>query len=147
MSKLCIWFVAYNCWVFKGCFDVINVSVNRVSTILSLTHSAINRLRFHILPTRMYKLALLQKKQMTRSLPHPTNECQWSFNNVWHCVMKHPVSCAVTVSHNQTIGCLSMEQWWWQHFYYVLKMSINRVSTTFGLASWKMHGLGGDVTP
>jgi hypothetical protein len=61
--------------------------------------------------------------------------------------MKHPVGCAVTVSHNQTIGPLSMEQWWWQHFYYVLKMSVNRASTTFGLASWKMNGLCGDVTP
>jgi hypothetical protein len=55
--------------------------------------------------------------------------------------MTHPVGCAVTVSHNQTIGRLSMEKWWWQHFYYVLKMSINRESTTFGLASGKMHGL------
>jgi len=61
--------------------------------------------------------------------------------------MKHPVGCAVKFSHNQTIGCLSMEQWWWQHFYYVRKMSVNRALTTFGLASWKMHGLGGDVTP
>jgi hypothetical protein len=61
--------------------------------------------------------------------------------------MKHPVGCAVTERHNQTIGRLSMEQWWWQHFYNVLKMSVNRASTTFGLASWKMHGLCGDVTP
>jgi hypothetical protein len=61
--------------------------------------------------------------------------------------MEHPVGCAVTVSHNQTIGPISIEQWWPQHFYYVLKMSVNRVSTTFGLASWKMHGVCGDVTP
>jgi len=61
--------------------------------------------------------------------------------------MKYPVGCAVTVHHNQSIGCLSIEQWWWQHFYYVLKMSANRASTIFGLASWKLHWLCGDVTP
>ena len=38
-------------------------------------------------------------------------ERQRSLNYFWHCVMKHPVGCAVTVSHNQTIGRLSIEQW------------------------------------
>jgi len=147
MTKIGIWFVAYNSWVYKGCFDVINVSVNRVSKILSLTHSAINGLHCHILPKWMSKLALLQKKQMTRSLPHPKDEPQRSINDFCHCVMKHPVGCVGTLSYNRTIGRLSVEQWWWQHFYYVLKMSINRVSMTFGLASWNMHGLCGDVTP
>jgi len=132
--------------VYEGFFNVINVSINRVSTILSLTHSAINGLYCHIIPKQMYKLALLRTKQMTRSLPHSKYERQWSIKDFWNCVLKHPVGCAVTVSHNQTIGRLSMEQWWWQHFYYVLKMSFNRASTTFGLASWKMHRLGGDVT-
>jgi len=28
-----------------------------------------------------------------------------------------------------------------------IKMSVNRASTTFGLAFWKLHGLCGDVTP
>jgi hypothetical protein len=84
---------------------------------------------------------------MTYSLPHPKNECQWSVNDFWHCVMKYPVGCAVTVSHNRTIGRLSIEQWWWQHSYYVLTMSVNRASITFGLAFWKMHGLCGDGTP
>jgi hypothetical protein len=40
-----------------------------------------------------------------------------------------------------------MAKWWWQHFYYCLKMSVHRVSTTFGLALWKLHGLCGNVTP
>jgi len=84
---------------------------------------------------------------MTHLLPHRKNERQRSVNDFWHCVMKHPVGCAVTVHHNQTVGRLSMDQWWWQHFYYVLKMSVNRASTTFGLASWKMHELCGEVTP
>jgi len=61
--------------------------------------------------------------------------------------MKHPVGFAVTVRHNRNIGRLSMEQWWWQHFYYVFKMSFNRASTTFGFACWKMHEPRGDVTP
>jgi hypothetical protein len=61
--------------------------------------------------------------------------------------MKHPVGCAVTADHNQTIGCLSIEPWWQKLFYYVLKMSVNRTATTFGLASWKRHGVCGDVIP
>jgi hypothetical protein len=84
---------------------------------------------------------------MTGSLPHPKNERQWSVNEFWHCVMKCPVGYAVTVRHNQNVGRLSIEQWWWQHFYYVLKMNVNKESTIFGLQSWKLHGLCGDVTP
>jgi hypothetical protein len=61
--------------------------------------------------------------------------------------MKHPVGSAVIVSHNQTISRLSMEQWWRQNFCYVLKMSVNTASTTFGLTSWKMQAVCGDVTP
>jgi len=146
MSKIRIWFVAYNSRVYKGCFDVINVSVNRVSTIFSLTHLAINGLHCDILPKWIYKSALLRKKQMTRSLPHPKNKLQQCVNNFWHCVMKHPAGCAGTVSHNRTIGHLSIEQWWWQQSYYVLKININRASTTFGLAFWNIHGLCSDVT-
>jgi len=147
MSKLCIWFIAYNYWVYKCCFDGINVCVNRVSTILNLTHSAINGLHSPILLKRMDRSALLRKKQMIRSMPHPQNERQRSVNQFWHCIMKYPVGCAVTVRHNQTIGRLSIERWWWQHFYYVLKMSVNRASAIFGLASWKLYGLWGNVTP
>jgi len=84
---------------------------------------------------------------MTRSLPHPKNEHQRSVNDFWHCVMKHPVGCVVTVRHNQNIGRLSIEQRWWQHCYYDSKMSVNRALMTFGLESWKMHELSGDVTP
>jgi hypothetical protein len=84
---------------------------------------------------------------MTQSLPHPKNENQQSVNDFWHYFMKHPVGCTVTVSHNRTISRHSMEQWWLQHFYYVLKMYVNRASTTLGLESWKMHGLCSDITP
>jgi len=142
-----IWLVAYNDWVYKGCFDVINVNVNRLWMILGLTHSAINRLHCHILPKLMYRSSLLRKMKMRRALPHPKNEHQQNINDFWHSVMKHPVGGVVTVHHDRTIGPLSMEQWWWPHIYYVLKMSVNRASTTFGLASWKMHELCGDVTP
>jgi hypothetical protein len=55
--------------------------------------------------------------------------------------MKHLVGCAVTANHNPTIGGLSIEQWWQKRFYYVLKMSVNRASTTFGLASGKRHAV------
>jgi len=119
---------------------VINVSVNRVSTIVSVTHSAINGLHCHIISKRMSKSALLRKQQWTHSLSHPKNEGQLSIHDFWLCVLKHRVCCAVTVSHNRTIGRLSIEQWWLQHFYYILKISVNRLSMTFGLASWKLHG-------
>jgi hypothetical protein len=133
--------------VYKGSFDVINVCVNRVSTILNLTHSAINGPDCPILPKRKYRSAILRKKQMTRSLPHAKNVRQRSFNNFWDCALKCPVGWVLTVHHKQIIGRLSIEQWWWQHFYNVLKMSVNRASTIFGLASWKLHGLCGEVTP
>ena len=74
-----------------------------------------------IRPKWMPRSALLRKQQMTRSLTHPKNELKRSVNDFWHCVMTYPVGCAVTVRHNQTIGHLSIGQWWWQHFYYVLK--------------------------
>ena len=147
MSVMSIWFVAYNYWVYKGCFDVINVSVNRVSTIFSLIHWAIDGLHCHILRKWQYWSVFLRKRQMTCSLAHPKNECQRSINDFWHCVMKHAVGCAVALTQNRTIGCLSREKWRWQHCYYVLKMSVNRASTTCGLASWKMQGLCSDVTP
>jgi hypothetical protein len=34
-----------------------------------------------------------------------------------------------------------------QHRYYVLKMSVNGASTTFGLVSWKILGLCGCMKP
>jgi hypothetical protein len=77
----------------------------------------------------MYKSVLLRKKLMTCSLSHPKNEHQPSLNDFGHCIIKHPAGCAVTACHNQTIGRLSIEQQWWQHFYYVVQMSFNRAST------------------
>jgi hypothetical protein len=35
--------------------------------------------------------------------------------------------------------------WLWQHCNCVLNRSVNRASTTFGLASWKLKGLCGDI--
>ena len=103
-----IWFVAYNSWVYKACFNVINVRVNRVSMILSHRHSAITGLHCYISPKWMYKSAFLRKKQMPCLLPHPKHECQQSVSDVWHCVMKHSAGWGGTVSHNRTIGCLSI---------------------------------------
>ena len=107
-----ILFVAYNDCVYKGRFDVINVCVNRVSAILNLPHSAIDGLHYPILPKSMYRSALLRKEQITPWLAHPKNERQWSVNEFWHCIMKYPLGCAVTVCHNQTIGHFSIEHWW-----------------------------------
>jgi hypothetical protein len=60
----------------------------------------------------MYQSAVLQKKPMTRLFAHPKNERQRRSNNFWHCVLKHPIGCAVTVSQDRTIGWLPLKQWW-----------------------------------
>jgi hypothetical protein len=69
--------------VYKRCFDVINMSINRVSKIFSLPHSAINGLQCDILPKWMYWSALLRTRQMTRLLPHHNNDSQ-QFLDVSH---------------------------------------------------------------
>jgi len=43
----------------------------------------------------------------TISLLPPKNECQWSFNRSWHCIIENPESFAATLTHNRTIACLS----------------------------------------
>ena len=74
--------VAYNYWVHKGCFDVIKVSVNRVSTIYSLTHLAFNWRHCHILPKWTYWSVWKHNGQMICSLPYPKNECRTNVNGV-----------------------------------------------------------------
>jgi len=140
-------FVAYNYWVSEGCFTVMNVSINRASTIFSLTQLAIHGLHCHILPKWMRRSALEPKRQMTCTLPHPKKEHRWSVNDLWHCIMDNPEGCAATLTHNSTVGRLATQQWWRQHRYYVLKMSVNRASMTFGHASWKIKVLCNQVYP
>jgi hypothetical protein len=55
--------------------------------------------------------------------------------------------CAVTLPHNRAIGRLSRQKLLQQHRHYVLKMSVNRASTTFALVSWKILGLCGGNEP
>jgi hypothetical protein len=80
MSRMCISFAAYNHTVYKGCFDVINLSVNRVSTIFCLTHSAIKGLHCHIIQKWMAWLALYQKLEIIRLGLYPWIEHQWYLN-------------------------------------------------------------------
>ena len=187
MSIMCIWIVVYNYWVHKGCFDVIKVSVNRVSTIYSLTHSAINWRDSHIIPNWTYWSAGKPKRQTIYSSPHPRNECELSVNGVWMIFViaswkiqraagwywamialpaafrnitccdniasmfqqsasmerqqllalhhRQCKGCAATLNHNLTIGCFSRQNVLRQCCFYVLKMSVNRVSMIFGFAS------------
>jgi len=55
--------------------------------------------------------------------------------------------CAATLMHNRTIGHLSRQNLLRQHCFYVLKMSVNGVSTPFGHAFWKINWLSGDIKP
>jgi len=52
-----------------------------------------------------------------------------------------------TLTYNQTICRLARQKCFWQHRCFVLKMSITRVSTILGLASWKIQGLWSDINP
>ena len=61
--------------------------------------------------------------------------------------MGNPDRFATTFIHNPAIARLSSPKWSKQHRYYVLKMSVNGLSMTPGLASWTMQGLSGDIKP
>jgi len=61
--------------------------------------------------------------------------------------MTKPEGFAETLTHDRTIACLSSQKWLGQHGYYVLKMSVNGASVTFGHALWKIPGLCGDIKP
>jgi len=117
------------------------------STIFFPTHSTIIGLHCHIIPKWMYWSPLQRKMKMTYSLPHPENGHQHRVNNLWHPIMEYPEGCRATLSDNWTTGCLSRQKWLWEHRYYVLKMSINGASTTFGPASWKIQWYCGDIYP
>jgi len=147
MSILWIRFIEYNYWVLAGCFDRINVSMKRASTMFSLTHSEIKGLQRHIVPKWLCSSALQPKWQMTCTLPHPINEHQQSSNDFWHCIMENPQGCMATLTHNQNIFRLSRQKWLRQRPYNVLQMSVNGVSTSCGLASWKIERLCGDINP
>jgi len=50
--------------------------------------------------------------------------------------MEYPEDFAAILIHNGTIGQHSSQKSLRQHCNYVLKMSVNGASTTFGLALW-----------
>jgi len=49
--------------------------------------------------------------------------------------MENPEGCVMILSHNRIIGRLSKQNFLRQQSFYVLKMSVNGASTTFGLAT------------
>jgi hypothetical protein len=57
------------------------------------------------------------------------------------------MGCAVTLPHNCAIGRLCRQKLLQQHCYSVIKKSVNRARTTFGLVSWKFIGLCGKMKP
>jgi hypothetical protein len=59
----------------------------------------------------VYLIRCIQLLSVQRLFQGDECQCQRSVNDFWHCVMKDPVGCAVTVSHNPIIGRLSIEQW------------------------------------
>jgi len=61
--------------------------------------------------------------------------------------MENPEGCVMILRHNRTIGRLSKQNLLRQHYFHVLKMSVNGASTTFGHAFWKINWLSGDMKP
>jgi len=57
------------------------------------------------------------------------------------------MGCTATLTHIPTIGCLSIQKSLRYQRYYVLKMTVNGVSMTHGLACWKIQGLCGNINP
>jgi len=144
MSIMSIPLVAYEYWVNKGCFDVINGSVNRASMILSLTHSAIKRLHCHILDALVGVIANKANSRLIAQF------WKWGWTEgqrFWPCFLKNRKGCTATLTHNWTIGGLSSHKLSWQHPYYVLKMRVNRASTTFILTTQKIPGRCSDIIP
>ena len=46
--------------------------------------------------------------------------------------------CAMTLTHNWTTSHFSTQMEFQQQWFYVLKISVNRASTIFGLVSWNI---------
>jgi len=81
ITSICIF--AYNWWSSNDCYYVIKMSVNKASTILILTLSAIKGIDSHMLPKWLHWPFLQIRRKVTRSLPHPWNECQQCVNHPW----------------------------------------------------------------
>jgi hypothetical protein len=50
------------------------------------------------------------------------------------------MSTAATLHNKRALGCLSKKNLLQEHRYYVLKMTVNRASTTVGRLSWTILG-------
>jgi len=79
----------------------------------------------------------------TRSWKWASTECQRLL------ALSHArcYSCVATFSHKQIIGVLYRQKRLLRHRDYVPKPIVNGVSTTFGLVSWNIPGLCGNIKP
>jgi len=144
MSIMSIPLVAYDYWVNKGCFDVIDASVNSASMILSLTHSAIKRLHCHILNALV---GIIANKANSRLIAQFLKWAGTERQQFWPCFLENREGCTATLTHNWTISGLCGHKLSWQHPYYVLKMRVNRASTTFVLTTQIIPGRCSNIIP
>jgi hypothetical protein len=79
-SIMWIWMLPCNYWVDNECFDLSDVSVNRLSTFLSLTHFTMRRLHCRILSKWWYWSALYAIWQMPCLLPQFKNQYPRNLN-------------------------------------------------------------------
>jgi len=89
MSIMHIRFIAYNGWLYEASFDLINFSVNTVSTIFGLASwITLRDVRWHQLIIKLLA-ALLNKNGCDNNATVSQKwELQRSVNNLWPCIMK-----------------------------------------------------------
>jgi len=145
MSIIRIWFVAYKYWLYEGSFDVINVRVNRVSTIFALASwITLRAAQGHW---------LIIELSATFSGKHCCDinaTVSWQLVSAEHeqlLTLQLPQSkgCTAILTYNHTIGRLCRQQWLRQYHCCVLNMSVNGASSIFGLACWIIMGLCRDI--
>jgi len=139
------------CYCQKGkwqaCCHILKISINGVSTI------------FGIASWNIQYAVRLQNIIIELSAAFRWNNGGGNISTMswkWASTERQPVvplhlrkcmRCAAMLPHNCAIGRLSRQNLFQQHRYYVLKISINGASTTFGLVWWKILGLCSDIEP
>jgi len=84
---------------------------------------------------------------MTRSLPHPKQECERSVNDFRSCILNNAEGCAATSTHNRTIGRSYRQKCFILHRTYALIMGVNGASMILCLPSPIIKGLCSDIDP
>ena len=140
MSLMSKQFFAYNRWLYESSFDVINVSINTVSTIVGSACLITRRdARRNSLLIEL-SAAFLGKNGRDNNT---TMSWKWVSTERQRLMALHVAKfngCTVMLTHTCTTSRLSRQWFWWQQSCYVLNMSVNGASMIVGHASKKIEG-------